>query len=300
MPDRDTWLITGASGRLGHRLCAALSAGGRRVVGLCLTHPVDISGVVERQLDLTDAASVQSAIEEIAPRFIVHTAGLTDVDSCEAGPDFAHRIHVGTTATIAAATVGAKIVHISTDHLWNGNRAMVDENTPPTPVNVYARTKLEAEHAVLVRTDALVLRTNFFGRGRPWRPSFSDWIDAALQAGRELQMFDDVYVTPIEMGLLSNIIIEMAERGASGVFHASGGERLSKFDFAVRLARALGRPTTSIKPVSIKGAGLRAPRPADMSLATGKIAGFLGRPMPDIDASLRNLTGVGETTIATT
>ena len=293
----DTWLITGASGRLGYQLCQRLVARGAGVVAHVHEHGMDGAAIREIRADLGDFAAVERAVAGSRARVIVHTAGSTDVDACEARPDEARRIHVVATANLARAAqrTGAQFVYISTDHLWDGTRPMVDEDTPTAPMNTYARTKREGEVVALAECHhALVLRTNIFGRGRPWRPSFSDWIESGLRERRKLTMFTDVYFTPIAMELLCPIIVEMVRRDAAGLYHAAGSERLSKCDFAMRLADAFGYDASPIVPVSVADVALTAPRPNDMSLATEKIARFLGRPMPDCRESLgalRNTAG---------
>ena len=298
----DTWLITGAAGRLGYQLCRHLAAHGIAVAGHVHEHGIGDAAIREIRADLTDVAGVERAVADSGACAIVHTAGSTNVDACEARPDDARRVHVDATAALARAAqrVGARFVYISTDHLWDGIRAMVDEETPTTPMNVYARTKRDGELAALSECrDALVLRTNIFGCGRPWRPSFSDWIETGLRERRRLTMFTDVYFTPIAMELLCPIIVEMVRRAASGLYHAAGSERLSKCDFALRLADAFGYDPAPIVPVSVADVALSAPRPNDMSLATRKIAQFLGRPMPDCRESLNALRrAAGEPRIA--
>lgn len=289
MSPRESWLVTGAAGRLGHELCRHLMASGRRVVAFSHERPIDIVGLSSQTVDLLDRASVERAITEADCRYVVHTAGLTDVDGCESQPAKARQIHVDATRFVAtvARSCGAAFVQISTDHLWNGLRQFVDEEAPPQPMNVYAHTKFEGELAALAAHDgALIIRTNFFGRGRPWRPSFSDWIESSLRQGRRLTMFRDVFFTPIAMRLLCPAIVEMAARGATGVFHVAGRERLSKYEFAVRFTERFGFDRGRIEPVSIVDFGLKAPRPKDMSLATDKAARFIGRAMPDCGESL--------------
>jgi dTDP-4-dehydrorhamnose reductase len=288
----DSWLITGASGRLGHQLCRHLVATGHRVAGLIHDRPVELDSVTGLAVDLLDRAAIERAIEGSECSYVVHTAGLTDVDDCEARPDVAESIHVTATShvAIAARRKGATFIYISTDHLWRGDRAFVDEDRPPQPLNVYALTKHRGELAArAAHPEALILRTNFFGHGRPWRPSFSDWLDARLRQDNRITMFRDVFFTPIAAEILCPLIVEMATRGATGIYHAAGSERLSKYEFGIRYAEIFGHDRARISPASVIDAGLKAPRPNDMSLATEKIERFLGRPMPDCQESLETL-----------
>jgi len=285
-------LVTGASGRLGHQLCRTLSAAGHSVTGLRLSHELELPAVQELTVDLTKSEDVNQAIGSVAPSVVIHAAGLTNVDLCEDHPEEARQLHVEATRNVAqaAARSGALLVYISTDHLWDGTQQLVSEDTPAKPINVYAKTKYEAE-GVVAETNPkhLIIRTNFFGDGRPWRPSFSDWISDTLQAGKTLRMFQDAFFTPIESGLLCNIITELIEGDTQGLYHVAGGERISKYEFAVRLAGALDLPSDLIEPAMLDQAGLLAPRPHDMSLATNKIAALLGRSMPKCAESIANL-----------
>ena len=221
-PSSKDFLVTGASGRLGHLLCRTLSAAGHNVTGLCFSHGLELPAVRELTVDLTKSEAVDRAIASIGPSVIIHAAGLTDVDFCENHPEEARNLHVVATRNVshASARSGALLVYISTDHLWDGTQQLVSEETPVQPINVYARTKYEAE-GVVAETNPkhLIIRTNFFGDGRPWRPSFSDWISTNLRAGKTLRMFRDAFFTPIESGLLCEIIVELIEGDAQGLFH---------------------------------------------------------------------------------
>lgn len=284
-----TWLVTGASGLLGHALCSFVAERGERVVGVRLGHPVDVEGVSEVVADLTDRSAVAELMAMHRPDVVVHAAGLTDVDACERAPDLAHRLHVEATGTLAtiAAHAGAAFLHISTDHLWDGGKPMVSESEPPCPLNAYARTKLQGEEAALAgHPSALVLRTNFFGEGRPWRRSFSDWVLTGLSEGKNLRMFTDVFFTPIALGHLCPLLVEMADLKAQGIYHLAGGERLSKYEFGRLMARTFGFSESLIEPGNIANANLAAPRPRDMSLDCGKAAALLGRPLPGASAGI--------------
>lgn len=280
------WLVTGASGLLGHSLCRYLAANGNQVIGVSHSHTVDVEDVETLFLDLTDTDSIAPIVHKHRPDVIVHAAGLTNVDACEADEGLAMKIHSDAAGALARASVsvGAKMVYISTDHLWDGYKPMVDEEEQPKPMNAYARTKLEGERVVLeINKESLVVRTNFFGPGRPWRLSLSDWIIGELSEGRKIKAFSDVYFTPLCLSSLCPALVDLVEAGAYGVYNLAGGERVSKYDFAKRIAGVMNLPHDLIEKGLIKEAGLKAPRPNDMSLATEKISEFLGRPMPTLD-----------------
>jgi len=294
------WFITGASGLFGHILAEALVAVNRSVTAVRMDHPVNIAGVKEAVADITDEKAISRLIAEDGADIVVHAAGLTSVDECQRNPQLAHRVHVDGTRNVAraAAGAGARLVYISTDHLWDGTQSLVDEETPPYPINVYAETKLAGEEIALQADDTtLSIRTNFFGRGRPWRRSFSDWILDQLNEGTPLNMFTDVFFTPIALDYLTKHLIALVDKGSTGILHVAGGERLSKYDFAVKLATAAGYDADAIRRASLGTVGLLAPRPHDMSLATGRAAAILECPMPSADDSIATLFTVAEATV---
>src|SRR5690606_2001972 len=120
---KECWLITGASGLLGHALAKLLIAQGCDVIGLRCDNTVDVTGVREFSVDVTQERQVRSCIEKSGAQVIVHAAGLTNVDECERNPDAAERAHVDSTRYVSAAaeTVGARLIYVSTDHLWDGS-----------------------------------------------------------------------------------------------------------------------------------------------------------------------------------
>lgn len=289
-------LITGISGRLGVNL-GMLARDRYRVAGCYLHNPVAIEGVEIVHADLTRHGVLDELVRQLNPDVIVHTAGLTNVDVCEENPVLARRLNVDVAAEVArvAGDREKQLVHLSTDHVFSGTQAWHDEVETPAPVNVYAQTKTDAETAVLdVCPQALIIRTNFYGWGPPKSISFSDWIVSALERGETLGMFTDVFFTPILMNDLAEIILELVAAGACGLYHVAGGERLSKYDFARRIADVFSLSPTRIQPTSVEEVRLQAARPKDMSLRTDKVARFLGRQMPTANEGLKRLRWLRE------
>ena len=139
---------------------------------------LSLPGVQALPLALGTAPSALAAIAAIKPDYVIHTAALTSVEQCEAAPAHAQQVNVELAANVAAACAQLNIglVHISTDHLFDGGQPMVDEDTPLAPMNRYGQSKADAEQAVLaLHPPSLVIRSNFFGFGPPWRPSFSQF-----------------------------------------------------------------------------------------------------------------------------
>ncbi len=288
--------ITGISGLLGINAAHAWAAE-HEVSGCFHNHPIDLTGVRAYATDLTEPQAIDHLLEDTRPELVMHTAGLTNVDACEEQPALARQLNVEVASCVARATsaVGAKLVHVSTDHLFDGIGAWRREDETPTPLNVYAATKAEAERSVLQHCpDALIIRTNFYGWGSPIRRSFSDWILEGLRARQELRMFEDVFFTPMLINDLVDTIFDLLQRGATGIYHIAGAERLSKIEFAQVLAEVFQIDRPRLVPTHLAAVGLPARRPRDMSLATERAVHLLGRTMPGVRAGLTRLRALGE------
>jgi dTDP-4-dehydrorhamnose reductase len=285
---RATLLVTGGSGLLGLNWACAM----RREFDVVLsthTRHAQLAGARSVGLSLENADSLGAAFREIEPAIVVHAAGLTSVDECERVPDLARHVHVDLTRNVAraAAAAGSKLIHISTDHLFAGTRPLYTEIDAPEPLNVYGRTKLEAERVVEEESPgALIVRTNFFGWGHRYRQSFSDWIYYALGSGESITLFDDVFITPILADRLAAFAHRLLAAGGAGVHNVVGDERVSKYEFGVRLAHAFALPKSLICRGKIACSSLRAKRPPDMSLDNGKAQSRLGTSLGSVDENL--------------
>lgn len=164
------------------------------------------------------------------------------------------------------------------------------EDEVPEPLNVYARTKLQAEEWVReANPTTLIIRTNFFGWGHLYRQSFSDWIIASLRSGKPITMFEDVHFTPILADRLAWVTHEMVTQGISGVLNIAGDERFSKYDFAIRVAERFGLSKALIVRGRMNGSKSLVPRPHDMSLDNTKVSRLLGQRLGSVDEFLEEL-----------
>lgn len=284
-------LITGGSGLLALNWAVAMRDVHPVALGLH-RRAAALSGVAVREFGLDSADDVSRVLEAAQPSCVVHTAGLTDVETCEANPSLAEQVNIGLAVNVAraCAKTGTPLAHISTDHLFAGTEAMVDEAQVPAPVNVYARTKAEAEVRVLEENElALVVRTNFYGWGTSYRRSFSDTIIQSLQRGERVTLFEDVFYTPILAEALARTVHAMLDLRASGVFHVAGDERLSKYAFGRRVAAHFALDDRLIVPVALADLPTKTRRPRDMSISNAKARLLLGRPLGGVDEHLNRL-----------
>lgn len=274
-------LITGGSGLLALNWAWAVRDRFSVTLGLH-KRTVVIPRVQTQAINLESIDNFVRTLEEVAPHVVVHTAGLTSVERCESEPEFARYVNVTLAANVAKACniAGIKLVHVSTDHLFSGLDSLVDESQPFAPINVYGKTKAEAESRVLeFNPQSLVIRTNFYGWGTSYRHSFSDIVIYSLRAGERLTLFQDVFYTPILAETAAFVVHDLIELKASGIFNVVGDRRLSKYEFGLSLAKEFGLDSQGITPGLLADQANLVQRPHDMSLSNKKASDFLGRKL---------------------
>jgi dTDP-4-dehydrorhamnose reductase len=293
-------LITGGSGLLALNWAFTLRDKYPIILGLH-KRQISLSGTSAVKLNLESFDELLQQFEVIQPEIVIHTAGLTSVEKCESDPALARNLNILLAINVAKACAMFKVpfVHISTDHLYSDNNVFTEENLPTSPINIYGSTKAEAEVRILEENpDALVIRTNFYGWGTSYRQSFSDFIIKALRANKELELFDDVFYTPILAEVLVQATHDLITSKANGIFNIVGGQRLSKFDFGVKLAKKFDLNKALIRATQISKQSLLVKRPLDMSLSNKKAVGFLGRDLGTVDDHLSRLRQQGENGMA--
>ena len=284
-------LITGGSGLLALNWACRMRDG-YDVILAQHAHTSALRGVRCLPLDLESADAFGRHLEQLKPDLLVHTAGLTNVDLCEQQPEEAMHANAALALNVARAAnfLGIRLIHISTDHLFDGTQALRGEDDAPSPLNAYARTKLQAEQWVQQEHPrAMLVRTNFFGWGNRYRQSFSDWILAGLRAGKPLDMFENVYFTPILADVLAASAHTLADHDERGIINVAGDERISKYEFARRLAAAFDLPGRLIRRARLSRSSLAAKRPLDMSLDSSRARKRLGGSFGTLDGFFATL-----------
>jgi len=277
-------LVTGASGLLGAALVSHAHDLGQRVVGLCHHHKLRMKNVPVHSVDLTNRTAMRELIARLRPSIIVHCAAATNVDWCEDHPLETEEANVHASSFLAeiAAEMKFRLLYISTDSVFDGRRGNYSENDQPSPLNVYGEQEVLRLHP-----SALVARVTIFGWNAQDKHSVGEWILQELCAGRQVRGFTDVHFSPMLANDLSEVLLLMLDRQLTGIFHVVGSERISKYQFAKRLAVIFGFDAEQVVPARLAEATLRAARPLDVSLNTKKVSLALGRVMPNVDQGLR-------------
>lgn len=291
MRSRTKILITGGSGLLATNI-ACLKKNDWNIHLLLHRKDVQISGVETAFVSLSQADAFRTLLAEINPDVIIHTAGLTNVDKCETDYRQAEYSNVYLTEIVAKASadLNVKLVHISTDHFSNSSKSLSDESEIEVPLNNYAKTKLDAEYVVQkYAKESIIVRTNFFGWGHQYRQSFSDRILSAARAGKEISLPDDVFFTPILIADLINAIDRLLSAKKTGIYNVVGPERISKYDFGVRLLKSFSLNPELVKKSSYQAKPGSAVRPKDMSLSSAKLCRDINIRIPDLNTSFQTL-----------
>jgi dTDP-4-dehydrorhamnose reductase len=243
-------------------------------------------------IDILNLELVKNFLYEQKPDIILNCSGLTSVEQCEANQELANFLHVLFPTELAKFTAQESIgnIHISTDHLWDGLKQFYSEEDPVNPINIYGETKARGEKEV-VKTNplSLILRTNFFGSGSEWRQSFSDWVISKLNKKQEFFGFEDIYYTPISVGYLLKFMNELFEIRYSGIIHVAGSERISKYEFILKMANQLNLNHSHCNKVKYSDVQQSVIRPMDMSLNTNRLSNVLNTNIPDVVSSLRRI-----------
>ena len=236
----------------------------RRVINIPTTKTV--------MVDFLNEASIQQLIFKISPDLIIHTASITDVDKCEVHRDTAWRVNAEYAGMVARAASASnkKLIHISTDHLFDGQTPFMTENDVPNPLNIYGVTKLAAESLVsAVSPNALILRVNFFGWGPSYRHSFSDWILASLSQNQRITLYDNVIFSPLYVTEIINAAHQLLASGSAGIFNLASSDAISKYNFGIKLADRFNLNKNLIDRRSYNEK-MGIARPLDMSLDNRK------------------------------
>ena len=284
-------LITGGSGLLGLNWAATSRNQSEVQIGIH-SRAVSLKSAVSCSIDIDSLDSTLRYFDSLRPDLVVHSAGLTSVEKCEDKPSLAFHQNVTLARNVAQACerFHLKLVHISTDHLFEGLCSFANEGVTPSPRNIYGKTKAEAELRVLdANPNSLVIRTNFFGWGTLYRSSFSDCILNSLRKGITIKLFEDVFYTPILAESLALAGAELAKKNQSGIVNLSGNTRISKFDFGIRLAEEFGLDKHLIRPVKFVSRPDLVVRPLDMSLSNEYATSLLGNPPSNLESDIKRL-----------
>lgn len=268
-------LITGGSSYLGQYLTPLAQQEHQVCYTFFSQDPLGVPGGI--RLDVREETAVSHLITHFQPHAIIHTVG------SNRGPDIRRVIEGGTRHVAqAAAAVHARLIHLSTDSIFDGLTPPYDESALPSPVNEYGQAKAHAENSVRRHPNHVIIRTSLI-YGLQTMDHGTAWMARALQAGEPVTLFSNQMRNPVWVHTLSQACLELIDHPFTGVLNVAGEQILSRADFSLRMLdywRIHPRDTLTIAP-STAGQW-----PLDCRLALQLVRRILQTPLPGVDAVL--------------
>jgi len=290
-------LLTGSNGLLGQKIVSQLISDGTD--DLLATargdnrHPQQ-EGYRYQALDLTDSTALREVVADFEPEVIINTAAMTQVDACEDDQAACDAVNVTAVKTLSDITkrAGIRLVHISTDFVFDGQAGPYRESDLPKPVNYYGESKLRAEQ--LIRQtggDHAILRTILLYGVTPAmsRSNLVLWVKKSLEAGKEIRVVNDQFRSPTLAEDLAAASISAARGQQQGIFHVSGAEYLGVHEIAYRVADFWRLDKALISEIDSTSLKQRAKRPPRTGFVIDKARAELGYTPHSLEDGLKLL-----------
>jgi dTDP-4-dehydrorhamnose reductase len=275
-------LLTGANGLLGQKTA--------EVFARETDHELLLADLAERAeeprkfsyipLDITNKENVKSVVKEYKPDIIINAAAYTNVDGCETERELSWRVNVDAVKNliIASRYNSSKIIHISTDYIFDGVKGGYDEDSTPNPLSFYGKSKLAAENALFASgVSSAVIRTMIiYGNGRNVKKNFALWLVDMLGNNREVNIVDDQFGMPTMVDDLGLALVRIVDRERTGVYNVCGSEYLNRFEFALKLTDVFEYDSSLIVPIKTSELQQAAARPMNSSFVLLKAETELG------------------------
>lgn len=291
-------LITGANGLLGQALVARLS---RRPEYDVLATARDAEPRYEgascgyAPLDITDPDALARLFEDFTPGVVINCAAMTQVDQCEEDRRTCWEVNAEAVEDMArlCRTHSARLIQVSTDFVFDGADGPYREDARPNPVNFYGRSKLAAENVTReagMDQWAIARTVLVYGTATAMsRSNFVLWVVDQLGQGNRIRVVTDQFRTPTYVEDLADGIERIVRYRKTGVYHLSGRELLSVYDFAHTVAEVYGLDAALIDPTTSAELGQGAPRPDRTGFLILKAETELGYKPRTIPTALRHL-----------
>lgn len=262
-------LITGSNGLLGQKIVYNLRE--RKDVDLYATaigdnRLISQSGYTFITLDITDKAKVDEVLTTISPDVIINTAAMTNVDACELDQENCWLINVKAVEYLAqsAEKMGAHLLHISTDFVFDGENGPYSENDTPNPIHYYAESKLASENVVKAICSKWSIARTIIIYGITDNMSRSNlvlWSKGEIEKGNTINVVNDQFRSPTLAEDLASGCISIIDKQSFGLYHLSGPKTYSIIDLVYQVADFYNLDKSLIKPVSSASLNQPAKRP---------------------------------------
>ncbi|MBU0492926.1 MAG: sugar nucleotide-binding protein [Chloroflexi bacterium] len=281
-------LITGGSGYLGRHLLRTIPPAWEAHFTYHEHAPDAPGGGIAHALDIRDEARVNRLVRDLSPHVVIHTA-------YSMAPALLDSVTVAGTHHVvdAAARAGARLVHLSSDVMFDGEQAPYTEAAAPSPITPYGQAKAAAEASAATHPNAAIIRTSLiFGFDPPEQRTC--WILDSLRQGQPLTLFTDEYRCPVYAMELAAAAWELALGDYCGILNVAGAQALSRYEFGVLLARAWHVDPAGITPGLSQGSGQVRPRDCRLDISLARR--ILHTPLSGAEAVLDEFRQTGYST----
>ena len=280
------FLVTGSAGLVGRQVVKDLSV--THEVFSCYNKSKPEFGIPTK-MDLLNYEMISNVLSEKNPDIVIHLGAMTGVDLCEKEKIFASEINTKATEIIAkeCSKLNAFLVYVSTDYVFDGNLGMYKEDDIVNPLGFYGKSKLEGEKVVQnFSTNWCIARTSTPFGLHPTKKSFPIWVIENLQKQKQIDVLIDQFTSPTYIPNLSRMLIEISERHITGIIHAAGASKISRYEMASLVSDKLNLDGTLLKQISINKMEWVAQRPKDSSLNVSRASSILNEKPQKIGQSL--------------
>ncbi|MGB2117839.1 MAG: SDR family oxidoreductase [Schleiferiaceae bacterium] len=276
-------LYTGANGLLGQKISAATPQYSNHAflaTARGKNRTKNLGTASYASMDITDRQEIENVLSEFRPDVIIHGAAMTHVDECEQHKELAYNLNVVGTQNIvdAAKELGAHVVHISTDFIFDGQDGPYNEDGVPNPVSYYGETKLQAERIVQTIDSWSILRTVLvIGIAEDLsRSNIVLWAKGALEKAQPIRVVDDQFRTPTLAEDLAQGALLAATQRAQGIFNISGPDFMSIYELVESVAEHFGLSMATVTRVDSSTLNQPAVRPPRTGFNISKAVENLG------------------------
>jgi dTDP-4-dehydrorhamnose reductase len=284
-------LIIGASGFLGTRIC--YEALQRKIPIAGTYHAQDNIQLAEcsyYQLDLVDQPRIKEIFSTVKPDVVILCAGSRDIGYCEQNYERAYAVHVTGTRNVirACVSLNTRMVYVSTDAVFSGEKKIYTEQDRPKSINVYGKVKLLAEDSVLQSNiDAVIIRSSLlFGWSYKGQGiNTVEYTIRRLRQGQTVTLPDTLYNTPIHVGAAAKLLIQTSLSSIRGIYNLAGKTIISRFELGLQAAKRFNLEQSLIVPTLVTS-GLR---PVNSCLCVSKIEKYFHIDLDDIHQGLTRM-----------
>lgn len=287
-------LITGANGFIGHKLYFELIKRGFRNITLLSRNSIQFQATSTIKFDFRDYKYLGQILDMVSPQIIFDTAAISSIDSAILDPQLTQSVNVLAPRELAlwSKINRARLIHFSTDFVFDGEKSEYDENDKANPLSEYGKSKFEGDKEIMMNGEnfAIIRPIMVFGWKQSWqRNNIFTWVIQELNAGNAISVTDDQFRMPTLDSDLAHNAIELALSKNLGIFHLSGPEKINVLKFTQKIAKKFQLDENLIRPIKTSELIGSQPRPLHSCYNLSKIKSIPNMQFTPIDEALEKL-----------